>query len=202
MPSRVFVLLPGLRARSDEASGGLKDFPFSSDLKMKKIIFQGLLLLALAGVTSCKPTENNYRAAYDTAQGKLSASAAADADMGIPAGALQTIGGPSLHVVNGDSVYVTSERIRFEGGLENELREWSVAVAKYKMPTNCASHTDALQSEGYKSFFVRNTEGAYYVIAGSFHTLDEAAAFAVAYAGKKAPATFVGLPHAPVIIEK
>lgn len=169
---------------------------------MKKIIIPVLLLLALAGAISCKPTESNYRAAYDAAQGKRKASAAADADMAIPAGALQAIGGPAIRVVNGDSVYVTSERIRFEGGLENELRKWSVAIARYKMPTNCASQTNDLFSEGYKSFFVRNTEGAYYVIAGSFDTLDEAATFAVEYARKKSPSVFVGLPHAPVIIEK
>lgn len=169
---------------------------------MKRMIIPAIALLALAGATSCKPTESNYRAAYDAAQGKKKASAAADADMAIPAGALQTIGGPTIRVVHGDSVYVTSERIRFEGGMENELRKWSVAVAKYKMPTNCASQTSDLFSEGYKSFFVRNAEGAYYVIAGSFDTLDEAATFASEYAGKKKPSSFVGLPHAPVIIEK
>lgn len=168
---------------------------------MKRMAIPALMLLALAA-TSCKPTETNYKAAYDAAQEKRKATAAADADMALPASGLQTIGGPSIRVVNGDSVYVTSERLRFEGGLENEMRTWNVAVAKYKMPTNCASQTSDLFSEGYRSFFVRNSEGAYYVIAGSFDTLDEAAAFAKKYAEKKKPSVFVGLPHAPVIIRK
>jgi len=166
---------------------------------MKRMIIPALTLMALT-VTSCKPTESNYRAAYDAAQEKR--KAAADADMYLPAGGLQTIDGPSIRVVNGDSVYVTSERLRFEGGMENEMRRWSVAVAKYKMPTNCSSQTGNLLSEGYKSFFVRNSEGAYYVIAGSFETLGEAASFAHKYALGKKPSVFVGLPQAPVIIGK
>ncbi|MDE6772285.1 MAG: hypothetical protein K2J49_06770 [Muribaculaceae bacterium] len=160
-----------------------------------------LMLLALAS-TSCKPTESNYRAAYDAAQQKRKASDDANADMSLPAGGLLTIGGPAIKVVNGDSVFVTSERIRFEGGLENEMRKWNVAVAKFKMPTNCAAMTENLFSEGYKSFYVKNTEGAYYVIAGSFDTLEEAALFAHDYASKKNPAAFTGLPDSPVIIEK
>lgn len=167
---------------------------------MKNYIIPAIVLACLA-TAGCKPTENNYKEAYDVAQQKRKA-AATDPDMVLPAGALKQIGDPMQTVVNGDTVSVAAEHLKFEGGLEGVMKKWNVAVAKYKMPTNCASQTSDLFSEGYQAFYVLNREGYYYVIAGSFDSIGEAQAFAKQYSARHKASSFVGLSGAPLLIEK
>lgn len=155
-----------------------------------------LLLIASAG---CKPTESNYKAAYDAAQKKRQA---VDADMVLPAGGLQSIDGPRKRVVDGDSLYVVKEHLKFTGGLEKVMHRWNVAVSAYKMPTNCAAQVSELYTKGYKAFSVENAEGRFYVVAGAFDTLEEAAVFAREYRATHKPSEFIGLPGEPMIIER
>lgn len=167
---------------------------------MKKSVLP-ILALLLAGMTACKPTESNYKAAYDAAQQKRQA-AANDPDLMLPAGALKSIDGPVKRDINGDSLYVIKEHLKFTGGVEHDFHKWNVAVASYKMPTNCAAHVSELFTKGYKAFSVENPEGKFYVIAGSFPELSDAAVFAKEYAAGKTSSDFIGLPGEPVIIEK
>ena len=168
---------------------------------MKRILLPVAAILVVAA-TSCKPTENNYKQAYDAAQNKRQAAAAADAELGIPGGKLQNIDGPQVKVVNGDTIAWMKSHVKFTGGMENELRKWSVAVAAYKMPTNCAAQVSRLFTDGYKAFSVETPQGLFYVVAGSFDNLDEAAVFAKEYAAKHKPAEFIGLDGAALLIEK
>lgn len=167
---------------------------------MKKYLIP-CLLLSFLSLIGCKPTEKNYKEAYDVALQKRKA-ASTDADIVIPAGALHKIGEPMVKVVDGDTIKIAVEHLKFEGGREDAMKKWNVAVAKYKMPTNCASQTNNLFSEGYKAFYVLNPEGYYYVIAGSFDTLDEAKNFAGEYISRHKSTTFVGLSGSPLLIEK
>lgn len=153
-------------------------------------------------IVGCKPTEKNYKSAYDAAVNKRQASETLDSDLGIPGGKLQQVDGPATRVVNGDTVYVTIQHLKFIDGVEHEMHRYNVAVCAYKMKTNCAALVSDLFSKGYQAFGVQDPEGMFYVIAGSFNTLDEAAAFDRSFRTKEAQHVYSGLPSAPVIIEK
>lgn len=168
--------------------------------KTKTVIV--LLMLASVALVGCKPTEKNYKSAYDAAVNKRQASETLDSDLGIPGGKLQQVDGPATRVVNGDTVYVTVQHLKFVDGVEHEMHRYNVAVCAYKMKTNCAAMVSDLFSKGYQAFGVQNSEGMFYVIAGSFNTLDEAAAFDRSFRTKETQHVYSGLPSAPVIIEK
>ena len=166
-----------------------------------KITFLAATILSMLSFVACKPTESNYKAAYDAAQQKRQA-AANDPDILLPSGGLKNLDGPTKRDVNGDSVYVVKQHLKFVGGLEKVFHKWNVAVAAYKMPTNCSAHVSELFSKGFKAFSAENPEGKFYVIAGSFETLAEAAVFAKEYAYDKKASDFIGLPGEPLIIER
>lgn len=166
---------------------------------MRKKYLAIIALIIIIGIAGCKPTEKNYKAAYDAAVQKRQA-AASDPDMNLPAGTLLQTDGPQLRVINGDSVYVLGERLKFIDGVEHEKHKYSVAVAAYKMQTNCAAQVSDLFTKGYQAFGAQNPDGTFYVIAGSFKTLDEAASFCKSFATKEKKHIYSGLPSAPVIL--
>ena len=97
---------------------------------MKKIFFSALVLvMALA---SCKPTERNYKQAYDSALAKRQK---AEAETMIPASGLLSDEGPQQRIVGGDTLYVSTERLRALSG-DEPVSPYNVAVAMYKMNTN------------------------------------------------------------------
>lgn len=173
--------------------------PVYLHMKAKSLIICSVA--AVLALAACKPTEQNYRSAYDAALKKKNISTG-DADLNLPAGKLQQFDGPREREVAGGKVKTMSVRLKRIGGYECEPRSWSVAVAAYKMPTNCEAHTARLEKEGYKAFYAETPEGLYYIIAGTFDALDEAAEFARDYSSKHPAATMVGLDDTPLLIQK
>lgn len=164
-------------------------------MKILKIL---IFLITLTALTGCKPTEKNYKSAYDAALGKREA-AMADIDVNIPEGTLQQVDGPQLKEVDGVKVYLLNRRLKPEGEGISLPARYNVAVGTYKMNTNCIAQSVALKEEGFQAFAAKDSEGEYYTIAGSFPTLTEAVTFYKKYeAGKNR--VYVGLPSAPVII--
>ena len=149
-------------------------------------------------MVSCKPTEKNYKAAYDAALGKREASTA-DMDLNLPEVAIQQFDGPQLKEVDGHKVYVLNKRIR---PLEQNLSlpgSYNVAVGTYKMSTNANAQSEALREEGFDAFAAKDVEGMHYTIVGSFPTLSEAVQFSEKYKKGK-NRVYVGFPDSPVII--
>lgn len=164
---------------------------------MKKSLILVSLTLVLA-MGACKPTEKGYKSAYDAALGKREA-ALADMNVDLPEGALQKVDGPQLKEINGVSVYVMNERIK---PVEQDFTapgDYNVAIATYKMITNCRSQVEDLKKENYDAFAAKDEEGMYFTIAGSFPTVEEAVNFYENYRKKK-DRVYVGLPNSPVII--
>lgn len=165
---------------------------------MKRI---GIILSILCGfaLMGCKPTEKGYQAAYDAAKNKREA-AIADLGVDLPKGAFQEVDGPQIKEVDGVKVYVLNQRIKPDGGALTQLPgRYNVAIGKYKMITNCKSQAEDLTAKGYEAFPAKDTEGAYYTIAGSFQDLKEAVKFYDEFQKGK-DRVYVGLPEAPVII--
>ena len=169
-------------------------------IRVSSLLKTALLLALIPIAAGCKPTEKNYKAAYDAALKKREA-AAVDADMMIPAGALQQIGGPQKRKIGDVEVYMLVEPIRQIADSGVAMRRYNVAVASYKMQTNSSAQVADLVSQGYNAFEAENGDQKFYVISAAFDTPEDAAAFISQYKVKSPDASYVGLPDAPVIIE-
>lgn len=158
----------------------------------------GLLLAGIVALSGCKPTEKNYKSAYDAAVAKRQAEAN-DPDLNLPAGGYQKIGDPVMKVINGKSYPCLGVRIKpLSEGVE--MQPYNVAVSAYKMPTNCESQVKDLIAMGYPAFGAKTGDDRYYVIVGSYPSLEEAAAGVDAYMKKNKNAVYVGLGDSPVIL--
>ena len=166
---------------------------------MKKLLPILFILSALLLSVGCKPTENNYRAAYDAAKKKRDQS---NEEQMVPTTGLISDDGPSMKIIEGDTIFVTRDRLSRESGSEDVLKAYNVAVGVYKMNTNAKAQAQALSEKGYKAVAVRTTGDRWYTIAGSFDTLDEAREFIKQFRKKNQGYPYIGLPGAPVITGK
>ncbi|RXE68476.1 hypothetical protein [Sangeribacter muris] len=161
---------------------------------MKKI----LLLAAVAAIAlvSCKPTERNYREAYDVAVGKrekVSESLAADG--------LISEDAPRGKVVDGDTLYFVNEILRVDDGV-SPLKQLNVAVAVFKMNTNARAGASMLSEKGYDARAARALEDKWYIIAGSFDSMDDTRAFIARFRKENPSYPYIGLGGNPVIIRR
>lgn len=153
-----------------------------------------LTVVALAG---CKPTEKGYRQAYDAAKAKREAAVR---EQMLPAEGLQSLDGPQLRVMDGDSVYVLRERLRTEDS-KHAPKPWLLGVGVYKMNTNAKANAANLQAEGYTdAAAMRGSEGKWYTVAAMAGTLDSLRVIGADFRRRHPEYPYVGLPAAPVLI--
>lgn len=168
--------------------------------RIKSKITRVLVVVAVAaGVMSggCKPTEKNYRAAYDAALAKR--DKVAEEQMR-PANGLLSDDGPQQRVYEGDTIYVLREIIRMPDGGRLPSK-WVVAVGMFKMDTNAKAGAEALKEEGWPAaFHAKAMGGKYYTIADTASTLGGAAEAAKRFQSKMKKYPYVGFPGAPVLI--
>ncbi|MDE7412268.1 MAG: SPOR domain-containing protein [Muribaculaceae bacterium] len=163
----------------------------------KELIILGASLLLLVG---CKPTENNYRSAYEAAKNKREA---ANAEAMMPATGLLSDDGVMRKVVDGDTVYVSRDRLRRDSVSSRILNTYNVAVGVFKMNTNARAQAAALREAGYKDAIAVETTGdRWYTIAGCFPSLGDAQTFIKDFMAKNKDYPFIGLPASPVIVSK
>lgn len=157
-----------------------------------------MLLTGVIVLPGCKPTEKNYKAAYDAALAKRTYENN-DPDLNLPSSGYQKIGGPERKKIGDRSYDYLFMRLKplNEGA---EMQQYNVAVSVYKMPTNCESQVKDLQSVGYSSFGAKSGDDRYYVIVGTYPTIEEAAACADEYMKGNKDAFYVGFAGGPVII--
>lgn len=145
----------------------------------------------------CKPTEKNYKAAYDAAQLKREQAAA---EQMRPASGLLSDDGPTMRVVDGDTIFVSRERLRLPDGQRPE-GEWGVAVAQYKMSTNANATVADLKAAGLPdAIYLKGPQGKHYALAALVATLDSARSVSAEFQRKFPDFPYIGLPGAPVII--
>lgn len=137
----------------------------------KKLLIPSALLLVLAGV-GCKPTVENYKNSYEVAIAKKQADEAkAKADPSEEG--MIAFSNTQVQVQGGDSVRVLYETLRMDGDVAPP-QSVNVAVGKFKMRTNARGGADMFKQEGYPSFAARNSQGKWYVILGSYESLEKA----------------------------
>ena len=162
-------------------------------MNVRKLFFVAALsAVVLAG---CKPTEKNYREAYDAAVARREKSLA---DAGDDAVGLTTDDGPRTVVVDGDTLHILSRRLSpADGG--GALHPVNVAVGEFSMNTNARSGAESLASRGYASRVARGEGDRWYTIASGFDNEEDARAFVRTFRRRNAGYVYVGLPG-PVII--
>lgn len=162
-----------------------------------------LALVAAAGLlmtvaTGCKPTEKNYKAAYDAALAKRQH---VEVDMDIPAEGLMVDGEPVRKNLDGhDVTYLVSSLASFtDGGLAPLA--YNVVTGCFKMPVNALDQARSLREKRLPAFAVKGEQEKYYSVAASFETLEEALVFYDEFIAANPSFSYVGVP-ALTIIEK
>lgn len=148
-------------------------------------------------LVSCKPTEENYQAAYDAALKKR--AEAAEQQMR-PATGLLSDDGPQLRIIDGDSVFVLRERLRHLDG-SRPAGCWAVAVGVFKIDTNAKASAVDLVSAGWSVAMAAKAQGGkFYVLADTLESVDSARTSAAKFKKCFPDYPYVGLPAAPVLI--
>lgn len=167
---------------------------------------QGLLSAAAAIVlaatlTGCKPTENNYKAAYDAALAKREH---ADADRQALADGHQVLSlyGPQKRTIDGRDVYVETRAVRPEGeGAPSTRPRYMVGVAVFRMGANAKALAERLRGEGYEAFLGRDSDDRLWVVIPGGSDIREAAGICDAFRSRHPDMPWTGLPGTPVVID-
>lgn len=155
------------------------------------------MVTAMLTLTACKPTEKNYKAAYDAA--KLKREAAAREQMR-PATGLLSDDGPLMRVVNGDTIYVLQERLRNLDGTRMPA-EWLLAVGVFKMDTNAKAGATRLRENGFPQATVAKGAGQkFYTVVSMAESLDSVISESKRFRTLFPEYPFIGLPGAPVMV--
>lgn len=152
-----------------------------------------------AAFTSCKPTERNYREAYDLARSKREKTML---ETGAP-GFLQTDQGIRLSMVGNDSVWISdqlAQPVDPVTRLGNGERAYGVAISKYRMATNANAQASDLRKGGEDPTVARDGEGNHYVLIAVAPTEGKALEAMRAYMVSNPGTYFVGLPGRPILI--
>lgn len=160
----------------------------------------GLFALFLILATGCKPTEQNYKAAYDKAYDAAQKKIESETES-IDGVKMESLNGPRVEVVEGDTVLVAPGRTRpFETTLDKSKGRMGIAVAHYKMPTNARKHSADLNAEYPESMVAYDGSENYYVVLSVVPSLKDAAPIIKEFKAKHPDFRYIGLPEGPRVI--
>lgn len=150
-------------------------------------------LISIFSLASCKPTEKNYKTAYDIAVEKRNRQ---QSDLEIMSGGAKIIrpDEPDKRVIESDTIYLRTLHISAVDPDRSALMPFNVVVGAFKMPANAFGQKEGLSAEGYASRVIAGPEGMYYCVAAGFSDLRDAAAFIKNYKKKYPDINYVGLP--------
>ncbi len=160
-----------------------------------------ILVTVIMGITGCKPTEKNYKAAYDAAKAKREA-AKSDSDLALmlDGHTLDTSeGGSAVTDRAGDSYPQKAITLVFENEMDGE-GDYYLAVSSYSMPTNARAQAHDMDAKGDTVTVARDTDSKWYVIAGRSVDRTSAAAMAERFVGTHPGFSFIGLDGKPLIL--
>lgn len=143
-------------------------------MKRWHFILQALVVVALAGFTSCKSNEANYRAAYDITRERQREMAGVDEGTYTRIEAERTA---NTAVIMGDSVRMITAYVDIVDGTRADIKPYNVVVGEYKQLFNARSFRNRLVNNGHGSYVVKDSENVYYVVVEGFETSIDAAEF-------------------------
>lgn len=142
-----------------------------------KLIRKILIAVALAAaVAGCKPTEENYKAAYDKAvAGREAAAASAEGDADVTEMRDSKLGEMEY---KGVKYPISVQYVKITdgaGGANDDIRKYMVVASRFKQVFNARMMRDRLAESGYPgAFVVQNGDKYYFVVAGSYTELPQA----------------------------
>lgn len=155
-----------------------------------------LLLVPIALLSSCKPTEKNYQEAYAVAQHKK-ASLKTDPDLDLSM--LIAEGEPNLRKFGEMEVYFASEPLKTVFS-SHPGAMYNVAVGCYRMRANAEAQSERLSSDGFDAFVAEGKGEKLYVVCGGAGSVEEAEALLKSFTSHYPEATYPGLDGHPVMI--
>lgn len=162
------------------------------------MIAAGLLLLCCGA--GCKPTEKNYRSAYDVARGKRDRDnrqrEELRRDMGIGGDVMQEVDGAALARVDDREVWV--RHVAFPAA--DSVATYAVSIATFRMPANAASLAADMRAEGFGT--ARAVKGAdrHFVIIGESSDTPPAIEIMEKFSSRHPDWQYVGQPGIMLII--
>lgn len=138
---------------------------------MKKYLYLALLL----SLVSCKPTETNYRKAYETAKERTDRTGIVEGTIYESIRNQGTSGG--IVTVSGDTIPLITVAVKPATviGAPDTMSPYNIALAQFKQRTNAKSMMIRLHTLGYTdATVVMNAEPLYYVIVPGAATVDQA----------------------------
>jgi len=136
---------------------------------MNKVLF--IIAIAFLAIVGCKPTEENYRAAYEKAKERQS-----ETGDSLTTAQLRKSQEPRLMAVGPDTLPVMTFYVAREADFGNKdlIRKYCVVVGRFKQVFNARSMAERLVSGGFKNaFVVHDAQGYYYVACSSTDVPDE-----------------------------
>lgn len=145
---------------------------------MTKQIFPAVLtaaVIAITSVTACKPSEQHYRTAYESAVAKRDAG---NIDQTIYNRFREMARTNAIALGNGDTLAVQTEFIGYpeNGGASRETTQrYNIVVGQFKQIFNAREMRKRLMTIGYENPFILQTrEPIYYVVTATCPTATEA----------------------------
>lgn len=167
--------------------------------------------MLLSICVSCKPTENNYKSAYDIARGQKEKEQQQDAELGIPAEGFIPEDGPRKENAGEAILNVKAMPLKYvevdgdnkekSNSIPQHLHRWNVAVSKYKMSTNAFAQINQLRKSGINAVCAKSNDDYLYVVALTCDDKQNAETFMLDFIKKHKKYSYVGLDGAPLLIE-
>lgn len=169
-------------------------------MKTTKLIFMAVAMLLLAG--ACKPTEKNYRAAYDAAKAKREYK---DPDEELLTGGHRLLSDDATNWVVLGQDSLQTERIWLkpsDGAKWPQSGPYRLAVAMFKMSTNANSTlSDLKKHKGLTPVIAEDGQKRLFLIAGSATTPDSLAAVLSTFRKAAPDFTYIGMEKSrPMVI--
>lgn len=134
-------------------------------MMIKKVLVALGTVALIGGLSSCKPKESAYKAAWERAkQREIAREEEQKQDEIIP-----------VVVSNTNDSDVRTERVTPAAGEDpNGLKDFSVVIGSFQNATNARSLKERMNGEGYNATIAQNEQGMYRVIVTTFDTKEEA----------------------------
>ncbi len=168
-----------------------------------RILWFALPAVAVLGLTfgSCKPTEAGYRDAYQRATANAKdkeREGLTDEEYAL----IQKENAPKFRKIGIDSVAYIHRALTPESSSEGEnpVRNYNLAVGKFRMPTNARSFCSRLHEQGFASYIARDADSDCYVMAGGYDSDTEIPLLLSRFAASGLPCS--GLDRPLLIITK
>lgn len=165
--------------------------------------FKHILLMAAAATlaTGCKPTEKNYRQAYEVAKAKKDY---VDPDTEILTGGHKLLEEESSNwkIIGTDTLQVQHFHLKPADGVWPEEGPYRLAVAMFKMDTNSKSLLADISKKGtMKPVIATDGKERHFIIAGSATTADSLEKVLSTFHKENPGFRYIGMtPEKPLII--